>query len=200
MKEKDPIKQAEFIKSSADWRDCPKEERPEVAFIGRSNVGKSSLINMLTNRKSLAKISGKPGKTRLINHFLINEHWHLVDLPGYGWAKVSKTEVAKWEIMISQYLLERKSLTMVFILVDSRLDPQKSDLEMIHWLGENGVPIGIVFTKSDKKGRTMVDKNVAKFKRALKSTWEELPPIFISSSQDGKGRIELLEYIINQCV
>ena len=194
------IKEARFIKSSSHWKDCPSDKKAEVAFIGRSNVGKSSLINMLTGRNKLAKISGKPGKTRLINHFLIDESWYLVDLPGYGWAKVSKTEKAKWEDMISQYLLNREELSIVFVLVDSRLEPQGSDLDMIRFLGENGVPLGIVFTKSDKKGRSQVDKNVAVFIKELKREWENLPPYFITSSRDGTGKDKLLQYIIDDCL
>ena len=194
------ISESIFVKSSADWRDCPRATVPEIAFIGRSNVGKSSLINMLTNRKKLAKISGKPGKTRLINHFLIDDKWYLVDLPGYGWAKVSKTEKAKWEVMIHKYLLNRESLANVFVLVDSRHEALKSDIEMINWLGENGIPLGIIFTKSDKKGKTIVSKNVAIFKRTLKSSWAEIPPMFVTSSADSTGQEEVLRYIIDQCI
>ncbi len=155
---------------------------------------------MLTKRKNLAKISGKPGKTRLINHFLINKQWYLVDLPGYGWAKVSKTEKAGWEKMISQYLLQRKNLSIVMVLVDSRLEPQQSDLDMINFLGENGIPLGIIFTKSDKKGKTRVAANVAGFKKVMKNTWADLPPLFVTSASDKSGREDVLEYISASCL
>ena len=189
------IKTAAFVKSSAHEPDCPEPSIPEYAFIGRSNVGKSSLINALTNRKSLAKTSGKPGKTQLINHFLINEEWHLVDLPGYGWAKVSKTEKAKWSRMIDDYIFYRQNLIGVFVLVDSRLEPQKPDMEFIRKLGQNGVPFTLVFTKTDKLGKTQVQKNMARFKRELLKEWEELPKLFMTSSVDSSGKEEILAFI-----
>ena len=194
-KEMHQIKKSVFIKSSSRLSECPETSLKEVAFIGRSNVGKSSLINMLTERKSLAKISSKPGKTRLINHFEINESWLLVDLPGYGWAKVSKTEKAKWEPMVSDYLLKRENLSMVFVLADSRHTPQASDLSMIQFLGENGIPVGVIFTKLDKSGNNLSSQNIKKFKRILKENWEELPPIFMTSATTGRGQKELIAFI-----
>ena len=163
------IIKSEFVTSSANISQCPKEELPEFAFIGRSNVGKSSLINMLTDRKALAKVSSKPGKTQLINHFIINESWYLVDLPGYGWAKVAKTEKAKWGVMIHDYLLERQNLVNLFVLVDSRLEPQKIDIEFINWLGEKQIPFAIVFTKTDKQSKNKTESNIAKLLRCLKN-------------------------------
>lgn len=189
------INTAEFIISNTDYKLCPKPNLPEFAFIGRSNVGKSSLINMLTNHSKLAKISSKPGKTQLINHFKINDNWYLVDLPGYGWAKVSKTEKAKWEIMIKDYFQYRENLTMAFVLVDSRLEPQKIDLEFINWLGENGVPIALLFTKADKQTKNKTASNVATFIKTLKQTWEEMPPYFITSSEKQTGKEDVLNYI-----
>ena len=194
------IKSAEFVISNAIVEKCPRTELPEYAFIGRSNVGKSSLINMLTNRKNLAKTSATPGKTLLINHFLINNEWYLVDLPGYGYAKRSKKDVDKLQELISSYILKREEMTCLFVLVDSRHEPQKIDLEFIEWLGENNVPFGIVFTKSDKSKTTQLQSNVAKYLKRLKEDWEELPPYFITSSEDKTGRTEFLNYIesINQ--
>lgn len=187
--------QAQFVISNTDYRKCPKPDKPEFAFIGRSNVGKSSLINMMTSRKGLAKTSGKPGKTQLINHFLIDESWYLVDLPGYGYAKTSKKNRAAWGQMIQDYLINRENLQIVFVLIDSRLDPQKIDLEFIQWLGENGIPLALVFTKADKQSINKGQQSIAKFKRVLKQTWEDLPMIFLTSSETGLGKPELSEYI-----
>ncbi len=194
------IKKAEFTLSAPMVSMCPKDNKPEYAFIGRSNVGKSSLINMLTNRKGLAKTSATPGKTLLINHFIINDEWYLVDLPGYGFAKRSKKEVQKLEQMISGYILQREQLVNVFLLVDVRLEAQKIDLEFIQWLGDSSVPFAIVFTKADKLSATKVNQNVEAYKKVLSETWEELPPIFITSSDKKQGRDEVLDYIeeINQ--
>ena len=189
------IKSAEFIKSSANVNDCPDRMIPEYAFIGRSNVGKSSLINHLTNRKKLAKTSSTPGKTQLINHFLINDQWFLVDLPGYGWAQTSKTNKAAWKKMIEAYLLERPNLASVFVLVDIRHEPQKIDLEFIQWLGTEGIPFSIVFTKADKIGKTLVQSNVASYKNHLRKTWEELPPTFVTSSENKVGGEKILDFI-----
>lgn len=189
------IKSAEFVKSSAKESDCPEAKFPEYAFIGRSNVGKSSLINLLTERKKLAKTSSTPGKTQLINHFLINDFWYLVDLPGYGWARVSKTSKAEWKKMIDTYLRNRVNLTCVFVLVDIRHDPQKIDLEFINWLGEEGIPFSIVFTKADKLGKTQTQSSIATYSKKLKENWEELPQMFVTSSEDKTGREEVLKYI-----
>ena len=194
------IKKAEFTLSAPMVSMCPKDNKPEYAFIGRSNVGKSSLINMLTNRKGLAKTSATPGKTLLINHFIINDDWYLVDLPGYGFAKRSKKELQKLEQMISGYILQREQLVNVFLLVDVRLEAQKIDLEFIQWLGDSSVPFAIVFTKADKLSATKVNQNVEAYKKVLSETWEELPPIFVTSSDKKPGRDEVLDYIeeINQ--
>ncbi len=189
------IKEAKFIKSSYKLEDLPKPVFPEFAFIGRSNVGKSSLINMLTNRKNLAKTSVKPGKTRAINHFLINNKWYLVDLPGYGYAKVSKQERNKWRKQIFEYFLNRPNLINVFVLIDSRLDPQPIDIDFINQLGFKQIPFSIVFTKIDKLSQNKVVSNIAKFKRELLKTWEELPPMFLTSAVTRQGRQELLDYI-----
>ena len=189
------IKIAEFVKSSARYQDCPNDTRPEYAFIGRSNVGKSSLINMLTGRNKLAKISSKPGKTQLINHFLINEDWYLVDLPGYGWAKVSKTEKEKWKGMIDNYFVMRKNLVNVFLLVDARHEPQKNDLEFMMWLGTHQLPFALIFTKIDKLGTNQLAKNRARYRKVLKSYWEELPPSFEVSNVQKTGGEQILEYI-----
>ncbi len=188
------IKTARFISSFTELAKLPKDDKPELAFIGRSNVGKSSLINMLTGQKKLAKTSGQPGKTQTINHFLINEFWYLVDLPGYGFAKVSKVMREKWQEMIRQYLLKRESLYCVFVLVDSRLDPQKNDLEFITWLGENGIPLAIVFTKCDKLSINKINGNIKKFEKALLKDWESLPPMFRSSAETQYGKDEILGY------
>ena len=189
------IKKAEFTLSAPMVSMCPKDTKPEYAFIGRSNVGKSSLINMLTNNKKLAKTSSTPGKTLLINHFIINNEWYLVDLPGYGFAKRSKKELAKLDQMIQGYILQREQLVNVFLLIDVRLEAQKIDLEFIDWLGKSGVPFAIVFTKADKLTAAKVRQNVEAYKQRLLETWEELPPIFVTSSEKKQGRDEVLEYI-----
>ena len=190
------IKTAEFVISSARADQCPPTEgRPEYAFIGRSNVGKSSLINMLTGRKKLAMTSSTPGKTMLINHFAINNEWFLVDLPGYGYAKRGKKEMEKLRNLIEYYVLERKELTCLFVLIDSRLTPQRIDLEFIQWLGEEGVPFSIIFTKADKNKTGELRKNVSRFLDELRKEWEELPPHFVTSSAQGRGRDEVLYYI-----
>ncbi|TNE55882.1 MAG: YihA family ribosome biogenesis GTP-binding protein [Bacteroidetes bacterium] len=189
------IKTASFEISNTDHRLCPKDGRPEFAFIGRSNVGKSSLINMLTNHKKLAKTSSTPGKTQLINHFLINEQWYLVDLPGYGYAKVSKKARGKFEQFISSYLLERESLVNTFVLLDSRLAPQKIDLEFMNWCGEKEIPFSMVFTKIDKLSSSQLQKNLATYKREMLKYWAELPPVFTTSSESKFGREKLLNYI-----
>jgi len=189
------IKSAEFIISNTDVSKCPRHDRPEYAFIGRSNVGKSSLINMLTGRKGLAMTSATPGKTLLINHFFINKEWYLVDLPGYGYAKRGKSQQEQLTRIINDYILDREQLTSLFVLIDSRLEPQKIDLDFIEWLGENSVPFGIIFTKADKLGRSRLSGNVKKFLDTLSEQWEELPPHFITSSLDKSGRDEVLDYI-----
>jgi ribosome biogenesis GTP-binding protein ysxC len=190
------IKTAEFVISSARADRCPPTEgKPEYAFIGRSNVGKSSLINMLTGRKKLAMTSATPGKTLLINHFSINNEWYLVDLPGYGYAKRGKKEMEKLRNLIEYYVLERKELTCLFVLIDSRLTPQRIDLEFIQWLGEEGVPFALIFTKADKSKTTELRKNVDGFLNELRKEWEELPPHFVTSSAQGRGRDEVLDYI-----
>ena len=191
------INSAEFEISNSRADQCPKSNIPEYAFIGRSNVGKSSLINMLTQRKGLAMTSSTPGKTMLINHFRINDEWYLVDLPGYGYAKRSKKDQEKLQNIISFYVLERGQLTNLFVLIDSRLKPQKIDLEFIEWLGENGVPFSIIFTKADKNKKGELRKNVDTFLATLREQWEELPPHFITSSESRLGREELLNYIEN---
>ncbi|HAR38192.1 MAG: YihA family ribosome biogenesis GTP-binding protein [Bacteroidetes bacterium GWD2_45_23] len=189
------IKSAEFIISNTDFLKCPQDGKPEYAFIGRSNVGKSSLINMLTNRKGLAMTSSTPGKTLLINHFLINNEWYLVDLPGYGYARRGKEGREKLRTLIEDYILGREAMTNLFVLVDSRHEPQQIDLEFMEWLGESGVPFGIVFTKADKLGSGRLQMNINVYKDKLIETWEELPPIFVTSSEKGAGREELLDYI-----
>lgn len=194
------IHSAQFLKSSPNLKQCPPADLPEYAFIGRSNVGKSSLINMLTGNKNLAKTSSKPGKTRLINHFVINDSWYLVDLPGYGWAQASKTAKREWGKNTRDYLLNRSNLFGVFVLIDSRLEPQKIDLEFIHWLGEDEIPIILVFTKTDKLSSNTTQRNIALMKKTLLQTWEELPVIFSTSAMEKTGRKELLNFIdgINQ--
>lgn len=194
------IKQAEFVISAPMVSMCPQDTKPEYAFIGRSNVGKSSLINMLTNHKKLAKTSATPGKTLLINHFIINKEWYLVDLPGYGYAKRSKKEIDKLDQMIRGYILQREQLVNVFVLVDVRLEPQKIDLEFIEWLGMSSIPFAIMFTKADKLSVGKVSANVEAYKKKLLETWEELPPIFLTSSEKRQGRDDVLDYIeqINQ--
>jgi GTP-binding protein len=189
------ITKADFLVSSSDLKQCPKPDRPEYAFIGRSNVGKSSLINMLTERRKLAKTSSSPGKTILINHFTINDRWYLVDLPGYGYAKRSKTERSKWEKMIKKYLLNRTSLLSVFVLIDSRVPPQANDLEFIDWLGMSQIPFVIVFTKADKLKNLQIEKNVTAFKNKLLENWEEAPIMIITSSTTGEGRDDVLSFI-----
>lgn len=189
------IKTAEFVISNTDYKKCPKPDMPEYAFIGRSNVGKSSLINMLTNNSKLAKISGKPGKTQLINHFLINNTWYLVDLPGYGYAQVSKKQRSKWQKFIQDYLLNRENLYCLFVLVDSRHEPQKIDVEFINWAGEKGIPISIIFTKTDKLTKNKLASNLAVYKKELGKFWEDLPNSFSSSSTTKIGRDEILNYI-----
>ena len=188
-------KTAEFVIAAPTFTMCPDDNKPEYAFIGRSNVGKSSLINMLCRNKKLAKTSATPGKTLLINHFIINKEWYLVDLPGYGYAKRSKTEIAKLDQMIRGYILQRQQLVNVFVLVDVRLEPQNIDIEFINWLGQSSIPFTIVFTKADKLPVTRVQSNVAAYKRKLSETWEEMPPMFITSSEKRDGRDELLDYI-----
>lgn len=189
------IKTAEFVISNSKADKCPDTQLPEFAFIGRSNVGKSSLINMLAERRSLAMTSSTPGKTMLINHFCINKDWYLVDLPGYGYAKRGKAAMEQLAKLISDYILGRRQLTNLFVLIDSRLEPQKIDLEFIEWLGENGVPFSIVFTKADKMKTGALRTNVNKFLNRLMEQWEELPPHFITSSETRTGRTELLDYI-----
>ena len=189
------IKSAEFKISNSTVSKCPDTTLPEYAFIGRSNVGKSSLINMLTGRNGLAKTSSTPGKTMLINHFLINDEWYIVDLPGYGYARRGKDSREELRRMIEGYVLHRAQMTNLFVLVDSRHEPQKIDLEFMEWCGENGVPFSIVFTKMDKLGKIIGGRHVAEYKKRLLETWEELPPIFETSSQDGRGRDEILSYI-----
>ena len=189
------IKSAEFVISNTDVRKCPEGNKPEYAFIGRSNVGKSSLINMLCDHKGLAKTSSTPGKTLLINHFIINNEWYLVDLPGYGFAKRSKSVQRELERMIDSYILQREQLVNVFVLIDIRHDPQKIDLEFINWLGQSGVPFSLVFTKADKLGVTKVKPAVDAYMAVLSETWEELPPFFVSSSEKKTGREDILGYI-----
>lgn len=189
------IKSAEFVISNSDVSKCPKERIPEFAFIGRSNVGKSSLINMLVDQKSLAKTSGKPGKTQLINHFKINNNWFLVDLPGYGFAKVSKSKKEEFQSFIKKYFAVREQLLYGFVLIDSRLEPQQIDLDFMEWLGENQIPFCIVFTKTDKISSVELQKNIAKYKRTLLKSWEEFPTYFETSSATNKGKDELLNFI-----
>ncbi|MDR0507019.1 MAG: ribosome biogenesis GTP-binding protein YihA/YsxC [Dysgonamonadaceae bacterium] len=189
------IKKAEFVISNTDPKKCPQDGRPEYAFIGRSNVGKSSLINMLTGKKKLAMTSSTPGKTQMINHFIINDEWYLVDLPGYGYAQHGKKGREKISGIINAYLFGREALSNLFVLLDCRLEPQKIDLEFIEQLGENGVPFSIIFTKIDKISNGKLNENVAGYKARLMETWEELPPVFCSSSEYKKGREEILDYI-----
>ena len=189
------IKSATFVVSNTDYKKCPDTGLPEYAFIGRSNVGKSSLINMLTNNKNLAKTSVRPGKTQLINHFLINKNWYIVDLPGYGYARISKSARTEWKKMVTDYLLHRETLINTFVLIDSRLSPQRIDLDFLSLLGRNGIPLSIVFTKVDKQNQRETALNLNAFKKALAEEWEELPPIFITSSVSGTGRSKILDYI-----
>lgn len=186
---------AHFIISNTAIDQCPKPDLPEYAFIGRSNVGKSSLINMLAGQKKLAKTSGSPGKTQLINHFLFEESWYLVDLPGYGYAKVSKAKKADWGRMIEKYLQERKNLMCVFVLIDVRLEPQEVDMEFMLWLGEKQIPFVMVFTKSDKLSPPKRDKNIAYYKREMLKNWESMPQYFATSAVESKGREDLLNFI-----
>lgn len=189
------ITKAEFIISNSDVGKCPKEPLPEYAFIGRSNVGKSSLINMLVNNKNLAKTSGRPGKTQLINHFKINDNWFLVDLPGYGYARVSKTTKKIFQKFITNYFEKREQLVCAFVLVDVRHEPQKIDLEFMRWLGEHSIPFCIVFTKADKLKSAVIERNVEEYKKIMLQTWEEMPKYFITSSENRTGKEELLSYI-----
>ena len=194
------IKQAAFVVSNTQVAKCPTHKLPEYAFIGRSNVGKSSLINMLTNHKRLAKTSSKPGKTQLINHFLINKEWYLVDLPGYGYAKVSKQSKKTFQQFITDYFKKRRELVCAFVLVDIRHEPQKIDLEFMQWLGENAIPFAIVFTKADKLTEKQIQEHVTSYSEILLQQWEEMPPYFITSSENRLGKEDLLSYIetINQ--
>lgn len=189
------VKTARFVISNSDVKKCPVDGKPEYAFIGRSNVGKSSLINMITGHRKLAMTSATPGKTLLINHFIVNDEWYLVDLPGYGYSKRSKTQNEQLEHIISSYVLEREAMTLLFVLIDSRHEPQKIDIEFFQWLGENGVPFSIIFTKADKLTKTALSSNIAAYKKRLLEDWEELPPVFITSSETGLGREEVLQYI-----
>ena len=189
------IHKAEFKCSSERISQVPKDDLRDIAFIGRSNVGKSSLINMLTGRKGLAKVSGTPGKTRLINHFRIDDEWYLVDLPGYGYARTSKSQRDEFSKIITDYVLRCEKLHMLFVLVDSRLEPQKIDLRFIEMLGEHGIPFGIIFTKCDKLSAAQLRRNTERYSQTLAEQWEELPAMFFSSSSDGRGRDEILEYI-----
>ena len=186
---------AEFVVSNSDYKSCPNSKICEFAFIGRSNVGKSSLINMLLQSKDLAKTSSKPGKTLLINHFLVNRNWYIVDLPGYGYARASKEQRRKLKAIIDNYILFRTQLTNLFVLIDSRLEPQQIDLDFIDWLGQSSIPFSIIFTKSDKLSNKQLSENITAYKNKLLETWESLPPIFITSSEKGVGRDEVLDYI-----
>ncbi|WP_029035154.1 ribosome biogenesis GTP-binding protein YihA/YsxC [Salinimicrobium terrae] len=189
------IKSAEFVISNSDVSKCPDTKLPEYAFIGRSNVGKSSLINSLTNRKDLAKTSGRPGKTQLINHFLINQSWYLVDLPGYGYARVSKSAKKTFQKFITQYFEKREQMICAFVLIDSRHKPQPIDLEFMSWLGEHQVPFCIIFTKADKMKPKALERNINDYQAEMLQTWTEMPQYFVTSSASGKGREEVLEYI-----
>ncbi len=189
------IKEAIFIKSSSAYTECPKEIKPEYVFLGRSNVGKSSLINMLVNRKKLSKISSKPGKTQLINHFLINNSLFFVDLPGYGWAKVSKQDREKWEKMTKDFILKSHKISLVFILIDIRLSPQKIDIDYINFIGKSELPLNLIFTKSDKLSKSLLKKNISLFINEIKKYWIKPPNYFISSSMNGTGRKEIIEHI-----
>jgi GTP-binding protein len=194
------VKKAEFIKSSPNYTVCPQNSLPEYAFIGRSNVGKSSLINMLTGRHKLAQVSSTPGKTVMINHFLINDEWYLVDLPGYGYAKTYKSKRVELKSMIESYIIKREQMTLLFVLIDGRHEPQNIDIDFITSLGENSVPFALIFTKADKLSKTALNKNMDKFRNKLSEMWEEIPPIFVESAETGDGKQEILDYIekINQ--
>lgn len=189
------IRQTRFLISNTDVSKCPPPDKPEYAFIGRSNVGKSSLINMLTGQKNLAKVSSLPGKTQLINHYLINESWYMVDLPGYGYARLSIRAKEKFQKLISKYILTRENLYCLFVLIDIRHEPQKIDLEFLTWLGENQVPFAIIFTKADKLGKVSAEKNKTGYMNELRENWEDLPPVFMSSSLNGHGRDEIISFI-----
>jgi GTP-binding protein len=189
------VKEAQFIVSNTDVAKCPAPDRPEYAFIGRSNVGKSSLINMLANKKTMAKTSGKPGKTRLINHFLINKEWYLVDLPGYGYANVPKAERLKWEKFLKKYILKRENLYCLFVLIDSRHEAQNVDLDFLEWLGISGIPFSIIFTKTDKLRPEELEANLKAYEQKLFETWETMPGYFISSAEKGVGKDEILGFI-----
>lgn len=189
------IKIAQFVVSNTDVTKCPAPTLPEYAFIGRSNVGKSSLINMICERKNMAKTSGKPGKTQLINHFIINDNWYLVDLPGYGYASVSKDKKENWVAFIQEYILKRENLMCLMVLVDSRLEPQKIDLEFMDWLGENGISFVIVFTKTDKLSKTKTANNIKHYEEEMGKSWDELPQRFYTSAEKGIGKVELLSFI-----
>jgi GTP-binding protein len=189
------IRKAEFVVSNTDVKKCPKTHFPEFAFIGRSNVGKSSLINMLVNKKDLALTSSKPGKTQLINHFIINDAWYLVDLPGYGYAKVARSSREQWEAFIADYILERKNLVCVFVLIDSRIEIQPIDAQFMQWLGEHEIPFCILFTKTDKLTKNELAKNLSEYENRMLGLWEEMPDNFISSSENKVGRKEILAYI-----
>lgn len=189
------IKEAVFVISNSDISKCPEPKKPEYAFIGRSNVGKSSLINALTGKSKLAKTSSTPGKTQLMNHFLLNEEWYLCDLPGYGYAQISKTEREKFMPMIKKYLATRENLMNTFVLIDIRHEPLRNDLDFMMWMGEKGLPFSIVFTKADKLGQGKAAKAIAKYKNELKKQWEDFPPMFVTSSETKKGVKEILEYI-----
>ncbi len=189
------IKSAEFVMSNSDVAKCPKDRLPEYAFIGRSNVGKSSLINMLMLRKSLAKTSGRPGKTQLINHFLVNKNWYLVDLPGYGYARVSKSSKKVFQKFITDYFEKREQMVLSFVLVDCRHEPQPIDMEFMQWMGESGIPFNIIFTKADKLKPKALERNIEAYSNKMLETWEEMPPYFITSASDSSGRDEVLNYI-----
>ena len=192
------IKDARFISSNSRFEKLPKDNMPEYAFIGRSNVGKSSLINALVQRKGLAKTSATPGKTIAINHFMVNNNWYLVDLPGYGYAQRSKKSREEWRVMLANYITRRRNLLYTFVLVDSRIEPQNSDIGFMEWLGENQVPFCIVFTKADKLSKAELDKNIEVYKKRLMEDWEELPPVFVTSSETRQGREEILDFIEHQ--
>ncbi len=189
------IKSAEFVISNSDVSKCPDSSLPEYAFIGRSNVGKSSLINAITGRKSLAKTSGRPGKTQLINHFLVNNNWHLVDLPGYGYARVSKNVKKTFQKFITAYFEQRKQMLCAFVLIDSRHEPQAIDMEFMQYLGENGIPFCIIFTKADKLKPMALERNIETYKTKMLETWEDMPQFFITSAESGMGKDEVLEFI-----
>jgi GTP-binding protein len=197
MKKAVGIKSATFVKSSTKVEQMPSPDLPEFAFIGRSNVGKSSLINMLVGQKELAHTSSSPGKTQTINHYLVDKTWYLVDLPGYGYAKVARTMRSEWQKTLEKYVVTRENLMNVFVLIDSRIPPQQSDLEFLNRLGERGIPLSVVFTKCDKPGKVVLDENIGKFRQAMLEFWEETPPFFISSAEKGTGKVELINYVLD---